>query len=74
MKWQDYQEAVGKLYEQMSDFGVVKKNITIPDKVTGQLRQVDVWWEIEFGGHTVKILIDAKKGKIKLMLKTLKRL
>lgn len=69
MKWQEYQEAVGQLYEQMSEFGVVKKNITIPDKVTGQSRQVDVWWEIDFGDHKIKILIDAKKRKGKIDVK-----
>ncbi len=63
MKWQEYQEAVGQLYEQMDELGTIKKNITIPDKVTGQARQVDVWWEIKFENHTFKILIDAKKRK-----------
>jgi hypothetical protein len=66
MTWQEYQEAVGTLYEEMGTFGVVKKNITIPDRVTGQPRQVDVWWEMEVGDHIFKVLIDAKKrnGKI----------
>ncbi|MDP1816516.1 MAG: restriction endonuclease [Leadbetterella sp.] len=69
MKWQEYQEAVGQLYEQMNDFGIVKKNITIPDKVTGQARQVDVWWEMSIGGHIFKILIDAKKRNAKIDVK-----
>ncbi len=69
MKWQEYQEAVGQLYEQMSEFGVVKKNITIPDKVTGQPRQVDVWWEMNLGNHVFKILIDAKVRKDKIDVK-----
>ena len=69
MKWQEYQEAVGVLYEQMSEMGIVKKNITIPDRVTGQARQVDVWWEFSLGNHTIKILIDAKLRKSKLDVK-----
>lgn len=69
MKWQEYQEAVGQLYEQMNEFGIVKKNITIADKMTGQARQIDVWWEMNVGGHTFKILIDAKKRKGKLDVK-----
>lgn len=63
MKWQEYQEAVGELYEQMAEFGTVKKNITIPDRVTGQPRQIDVWWEAKFGGHSIGVLIDAKSRK-----------
>jgi len=69
MRWQEYQDAVGELYEQMNEFGIVKKNITIPDKVTGQARQVDVWWEMNLGSHTFKILIDAKKRKEKIDVK-----
>lgn len=69
MKWQEYQEAVGVLYEQMAEMGIVKKNITIPDRVTGQARQVDVWWELTIENHTFKILIDAKKRLDKLDVK-----
>ncbi|WP_176980649.1 restriction endonuclease [Flavobacterium gillisiae] len=69
MKWQEYQEAVGVLYEQMSEMGEVRKNITIPDRVTGQARQVDVWWEFQIGNHTIKILIDAKMRASKLDVK-----
>ncbi|WP_103068448.1 restriction endonuclease [Aquimarina sediminis] len=69
MKWQEYQEAVGQLYEQMAEFGVVKKNITIPDRVTGQARQIDVWWEMKIENHSFKILIDAKKRKEKIDVK-----
>ncbi len=46
MKWQEYQDAVGQLYAQMEKIGEIKKNITIPDRVTGHPRQIDVWWEI----------------------------
>ncbi len=69
MNWQEYQEAVGVLYEQMSEFGIVRKNITIPDKMTGQARQVDVWWEMKIENHSFKILIDAKKRKDKVDVK-----
>ncbi|NDV43077.1 restriction endonuclease [Flagellimonas sediminis] len=69
MKWQEYQEAVGQLYDQMDGLGTVRKNITIPDRVTGQPRQVDVWWEIKLENHTFKILIDAKKRKGKIDVK-----
>ncbi|MCH7408964.1 restriction endonuclease [Belliella sp. DSM 111904] len=69
MKWQEYQEAVGVLYEQMSEMGEVKKNITIPDRITGQPRQIDVWWEFPAGNHLIKILIDAKMRTSKLDVK-----
>lgn len=69
MNWQEYQESVGILYEQMAVFGTVSKNITIPDKVTGQPRQIDVWWEMKIENHTFKILIDAKKRKEKIDVK-----
>jgi len=69
MKWQEYQEAVGIMYEQMSEMGNVLKNITIPDRVTGQARQIDVWWEFKAAGHTIKILVDAKMRKSKLDVK-----
>jgi len=63
MKWQEYQEAVGELYVQMEGIGQVQKNITIPDRVTGQPRQVDVWLGISVKGHSIGILIDAKYRK-----------
>lgn len=74
MNWQEYQDAVGELYIQMNEFGIVKKNITIPDKVTGQPRQVDVWWELNLGGHIFKILIDAKKRKDKIDVKDIEEI
>jgi hypothetical protein len=58
--WQEYQDAVGLLYEQMDGIGVVRRNVRLPDKVTDQLRQVDVWLEISAKGHTVGVLVDAK--------------
>lgn len=69
MTWQEYQEAVGILYEQMAEIGAVSKNIMIPDKVTGQNRQIDVWWEIPLGNHTFKVLVDAKKRNSKVDVK-----
>ena len=69
MNWQEYQEAVGVLYEQMSEMGTVQKSITIPDRITGQARQVDVWWEFPAGNHTIKMLIDAKMRTSKIDVK-----
>lgn len=66
LKWQEYQEAIGELYIQIEGIGRVSKNITLPDKITGHARQIDVWVEIEIKSHKIGILIDAKyrKGKI----------
>lgn len=69
MKWQEYQEAVGRFFEAINTRGTVKKNITIPDKITGHPRQVDVWWEANLDGLTIKILIDAKKRASKIDVK-----
>lgn len=74
MRWQEYQEAVGILYEQMSGLGKVKKNITISDKITGQPRQIDVWWEIQVGEHIIKILIEAKMRTSKLDIKDIEEI
>lgn len=60
MKWQEYQDAVAALYEQTEGFGNVKRNITIPDKITGQSRQIDVLIELEAKGHSLKLVVDAK--------------
>ncbi len=60
MTWQEYQEAVAVLYEQTGGFGNVSKNIMVPDKITGQPRQVDVLIEIEAKGHSLKLMVDAK--------------
>jgi hypothetical protein len=60
MNWQEYQEAVGVLYSQLEGMGKVYKNITLPDKITGQPRQIDVWLEGELKGHKINILVDAK--------------
>lgn len=60
MTWQEYQHAVGQLYEQAEGIGTVLRNITLPDKITGQARQIDAWIELETKGHKLGILIDAK--------------
>lgn len=61
MNWQEYQEAVVSFYKQLEDLGEVDGNVRIPDKVTGQLRQVDLLLTLSYGSHKVKILVDAKK-------------
>jgi hypothetical protein len=58
--WQEYQDAVGELYEQLDDLGTVHRSVTIPDKVTGQPRQLDVLIEMEAYGHTLRMVVDAK--------------
>lgn len=60
MTWQEYQEAVAVLYEQLDGFGTVHRNIYLPDLVTGQRRQVDVMIEMTERGHLLRMLIDAK--------------
>lgn len=69
MNWQEYQEAVGQLYIQAEGLGEIWKNITIPDRITNQPRQVDVWLEINAKGHKIGILIDAKYRKHKIDVK-----
>lgn len=60
MTWQDYQEAVAEFYEQIDDFGNVRRNVMVPDKITGQPRQIDELIEIEAKGHSLRMLVDAK--------------
>ncbi len=60
MTWQEYQEAVAALYEQLDGFGTVHRNVYLPDLVTGQRRQVDVMIEMTERGHSLRMLIDAK--------------
>lgn len=74
MKWQEYQEAVGQLYERIEGFASVQKNITIPDKITGQARQVDVWIEFEVKTHKIGMLIDAKFRQDKLDVKDIEEI
>jgi hypothetical protein len=60
MTWQEYQEAVAEFYEHIDDFGNVRRNVMVPDKITGQPRQIDVLIEIEAKGHPLKMIVDAK--------------
>lgn len=60
MSWQEYQEAVALFYEQVNGFGNVKRNVMVPDKITGQPRQIDVLIEIEAKGYPLKMVVDAK--------------
>lgn len=69
MVWQEYQEAVALLFEQLDDLGIVKRNVMIPDKITGQLRQIDVLIEIKAYGHVLLIVVDAKFHSEKIDVK-----
>ncbi|MGC1275713.1 MAG: restriction endonuclease [Planctomycetaceae bacterium] len=69
MTWQEYQEAVAQLYEQLDDLGSIHRSITIPDKVTGQPRQIDVLVEITAYNHTLRLVVDAKFHKDKIDVK-----
>lgn len=60
MTWQEYQEAVAVLYEQTDGFGNVSRNVMVPDKITGQPRQIDVLIEIKAKGHALRMIVDAK--------------
>lgn len=60
MKWQEYQEAVAAFYEQLEGFGNIRRNVFLPDLVTGQSRQIDVMIDLNERGHSLSILIDAK--------------
>jgi hypothetical protein len=66
MDWQEYQSAVSELYAQAEGIGVVRRNITLPDRITGQPRQVDCWIDCHIKGHKLGILIDAKYRKYKI--------
>lgn len=66
MNWQEYQEAVALLYEQADGFGNVSRNVMVPDKVTGQARQIDVLIEIDAKGHSIKMIVDAKFHSVPL--------
>jgi hypothetical protein len=60
MTWQEYQEAVALLYEQLEGVGTVFRNQRIPDRITGQPRQIDALLKIDAKGHGVCIVVDAK--------------
>lgn len=69
MTWQEYQLATSKFYEKIESFGKITHNVQIPDRLTGQNRQIDVWAEFNVGDHTITMLIDAKYRKSKLDIK-----
>lgn len=69
MKWQEYQEAAALLYEQLDNFGIVRRSVMIPDKVTGQPRQIDVLVELKAYSHTLRLVVDAKFHQEKLDVK-----
>lgn len=60
MTWQEYQEAVALLYEQLEGIGTIQRNVRMPDRLTGQDRQVDVLLTIESKGHKFQAVVDAK--------------
>jgi hypothetical protein len=60
MTWQEYQEAVAVLYEQLEGVGTVLRNQHIPDRDTGQHRQIDALLSLETKGHRLSTVIDAK--------------
>lgn len=60
MTWQEYQESVAVLYEQIEGVGAVLRNQRIPDRITGQLRQIDTLLTLEAKGHKISVVIDAK--------------
>jgi len=60
MDWKEYQNIVAEIYSRAEGIGKISKNILLPDKVTGQQRQVDALLEIKTKGHKVCVLIDTK--------------
>lgn len=60
MTWQEYQEAVAVLYEQLDGIGTVLRDQRIPDRDTGQPRQIDTLLTLGTKGHTIKVVVDAK--------------
>lgn len=71
LTWQEYQEAVAILYEELGGEGSVERNVMIKDIDTGQHRQIDVLLTIETKGHCLKIVIDAKYHTKKLSVKNI---
>ncbi len=69
LTWQEYQEAVAFLYEDLSGVGRIQKNLLINDVDTGQPRQIDILLIVETKGHRLRIAIDAKYRKRKLSVK-----
>jgi hypothetical protein len=69
MTWQEYQQAVAELYKQTARFGKIEHDVRLPDLDTGGLRQIDVLWTIQDGGHTLRTIVDAKYRKEPLDVK-----
>jgi Restriction endonuclease len=69
MTWQEYQDAVAELYEQLDDLGTVSRSDTIKDKVTGQARQIDVLIEMKAYQHALRMVVDAKFHSEKIDVK-----
>jgi hypothetical protein len=69
LTWQEYQEAVAFLYENLEGEGRVEKDVRIKDVDTGNYRQIDVLLTVESKGHYLKIVIDAKYHARKLDVK-----
>lgn len=69
LTWQEYQEAVAFLYENLDGIGQIQKNVMIKDVDTGQPRQIDILLMVETKGHFLRIAIDAKHRARKLSVK-----
>lgn len=69
MKWQEYEQIAAQFFEEAEGIGTVRRNVYIPDKVTGQPRQVDAWLQVETKGVRLGMLIDAKYRKVKIDVK-----
>jgi hypothetical protein len=69
MRWQEYEQIAAQLFEAAEGIGTVRRNVFIPDNVTGQPRQVDAWLEVETKGIRLGVLIDAKYHKRKVDVK-----
>lgn len=60
---------MAQLYEQLDNLGAVQQSVTIPDKVTGQPRQIDVLIEIKAYGQILRLVVDAKFHSEKIDVK-----
>jgi hypothetical protein len=69
MQWQEYQEAAARLYDLVDGIGRVQRNVYLPDRVTGQRRQIDILVELETKGHAIRIVVDAKFRAARLDVK-----
>ena len=69
MDLQEYQKVVSEICTQAEWIGTVHRNITLPDKETGQPRQMDTWVEVDVKGHKLGMFIDAKFYQRKIGVK-----